>query len=122
MLHRLINIAGPSLGVLALIVMFSGNQGTSAQSTSRCAPYPAFPDASCTGVLPGVTRTSSGSITTTSAGQVIQNLNVSGRITVNHDNVTIRNVKITNPSGVAITNISSQSKNLLIEDVELDGT
>ena len=108
--------------VLGLVIALSGTGGTGAQSASRCAPFPSFPDASCTGVLPGVARTNSGSITTSSAGQVIQNLNVSGKIVVNHDNVTIRNVKITNPGGVAITNISSQSRNLLIEDVELDGT
>lgn len=81
-----------------------------------------FPDEDCTGVLPGVTRTSSGSITTSSNGQIIENLNVSGRITVQHDNVTIRNVRVTNPNGVAITNIAAETDNLLIEDVELDGT
>jgi hypothetical protein len=73
-------------------------------------------------VLPNVARTNSGSITTSYDGQVIANLNVNGRITVNHNNVTIRNVKVTNPGGVAITNIGTKATGLLIEDVELDGT
>src|SRR3954466_3550073 len=77
----------------------------SSSSHAACPPYPAFPDANCTGVLPGVARTNSGSMTTSSNGQVIENLNVNGTITVRHSNVTIRNVKVTNPGGVAITNI-----------------
>ena len=87
-----------------------------------------FPDANCTGVLPGITRTSqSGTLTTTSHGQVIQNLNLNGHIIVSHNNVTIRNVKITNPqtggNGVAISTAACGScTGTLIEDVELDGT
>lgn len=120
--HRLSKIAVPSATLLVLFLLFWGSNGTKAQSGSRCPAYPAFPDANCTGVLPGVTRTNSGSITTSSAGQVIQNLNITGRITVNHNNVTIRNVKITSPNGIAITNIASGATGLLIEDVDLDGT
>jgi hypothetical protein len=101
-----------------------GANPSAAPMPRTCPPYPAFPDASCTGVLPGVTRTNSGSITTTSNGQVIQNLNVNGPIVVRHSNVTIRNVKVTNPGGVAISNIGcgGSCTNLLIEDVDLDGS
>lgn len=122
--YRLLKIAGPFAAFLAFFLLFSGSEGPQAQGAPRtCPAYPAFPDANCTGVLPGITRTNSGSITTSTAGQVIQNLNVTGRITVNHNNVTIRNVKITNPGGLAITNgCGSGRTGTLIEDVELDGT
>jgi hypothetical protein len=122
MSYRVLNCAVSSAVFVGLMVLLSGSDGMLAQSGSRCPAYPAFPDAACTGTLPGVARTSSGSITTSSAGQVIQNLDINGRITVNHNNVTIRNVKITNPRGVAISNIASGATGLLIEDVELDGT
>jgi hypothetical protein len=91
--------------------------------STRCAPYPAFPDAACTGTLPGITRTASGSITTSFDGQVIENLNITGRIGVAHANVIIRNVRITNPGGVAVSNISCGSRcRYTLEDSELDGT
>lgn len=83
-------------------------------------PADKFPGAACTGVLPGVSRTSSGSITTTGNGQIIQNLNINGSIQVNHSNVLIKNVKITQPGGAAIS-INGPS-GLVIEDCELDGT
>jgi hypothetical protein len=77
-------------------------------------------------VLPGITRTNSGSITTSSNGQVIQNLNVTGKITVQHSNVSILNVKVTVTSnqGPAISNIGAGPgiTGLLIQDVEIDGS
>jgi hypothetical protein len=106
---------------LGLALLSLSTIGTKAQSASRCPAFPSFPDASCTGTLPGIARTSSGSITTSSDGQLIQNLNISGKIVVRHHNVTIRNVKITNPNGVAISN-NQGGTGLVIEDCELDGT
>jgi hypothetical protein len=97
-----------------------GNGTTSPPSGPRsCPPYPAFPDATCTGVLPGIARTNTGSFQTTSDGQVIENLNVDGRITVNHNNVLIRNVKFTS-RGTAISIL--QKTGLVVEDCEIDGT
>jgi hypothetical protein len=78
-----------------------------------------MPDASCTGVLPGVARTTTGSFSTSANGQVIANLTVNGRITVNHSNVVIRNV-LFNSGGQAI-NINGPT-NLLVEDCEINGT
>lgn len=48
------------------------------------------------------TLTNSGGMTTSKDGQVIQNLNVTGRITVQHKNVTIKNCKVTNNEYYAI--------------------
>lgn len=87
---------------------------------SRCPAYPAFPDASCTGVLPGSSLSPSGSVTTSFDGQVIQNLDISGSIQVNHNNVTVRNVRLRNPGGTAITVL--QKTGLVVEDCEIDGT
>jgi hypothetical protein len=88
--------------------------------SSRCPAYPAFPDASCTGVLPGSSLSPSGSVTTAFDGQVIQNLDINGSIQVNHNNVTVRNVRLRNPGGTAITVL--QKTGLVVEDCEIDGT
>jgi hypothetical protein len=84
-------------------------------------PADKFPGAACTGVLAGIARANSGSISTSSDGQVIQNLNISGSIQVNHHNVRIKNVNITNPGGGAIA-IDPSKVGLVIEDCEIDGT
>lgn len=53
------------------------------------------PDATNTGVLPGVSRTTtSGNITMSTAGGVLENRNVLGRVIVTAANVTIRNCRI----------------------------
>jgi len=53
-----------------------------------------WPDATNTGVQSGITLTPSGSVTTSSDGQLIENLDITGTITVNHDNVIIRNCRL----------------------------
>src|SRR5688572_30489076 len=122
MCRRMLKAGVKSALVLSLVLLGLGNEGTNAQS-SRCPAYPAFPDANCTGTLPGVARTSSGSITTSSNGQIIQNLNISGSIFVQHANVIIRNVRITNPGGVAVANAAGGTgSSFTLEDCELDGT
>lgn len=93
-----------------------------------CPPYVngttrgEFPDENCTGVLPGIARTNSGPFTTSSNGQVIENLNISGTLTVNHSNVYIHNVKFTGVDEPLISNISNSSTSFTAEDIEVDGT
>ena len=60
-----------------------------------CPPLPAYPDANCTGVLPGVSRTNASTMTVSQNGAVIENLTLSGRLTITGDNVTVRNVHLT---------------------------
>jgi len=80
------------------------------------------PDASNTGVPTGVTLTNSGSIVTTSNGQVIQNLNVTGSIEVRHSNVTIRRCRITGPFSIwAGIGRNNSSTGTLVEDCEVNG-
>lgn len=59
-----------------------------------CAPYPSFPDASCTGPT-GTLTTYTGSQTFNTPGQVIENviINTSG-FAVGANNITFRNCKI----------------------------
>lgn len=83
------------------------------------APAPApgrFPDASSTG--PSGSLKSSSSVRVTQNGAVVENLAVSGSVTVEADNVTVRNLHIeaTGQYGLKVT-----GKNVLIEDVEIDG-
>ncbi|TXG77667.1 hypothetical protein E6P97_01290 [Patescibacteria group bacterium] len=99
-------------------------QSVKAQSTqvgtNRCPAFPQFPDASCTGTLPGVARSEFNGVKYTSKdGEVIENLNINGEIRVEHNNVTIRNVRVKSNGGNAI--YIHQKTNLLIEDCELNG-
>lgn len=72
------------------------NPTTPTTPTGRsCPPLPAYPNANCTGVLPGVARTSMSGTTITQNGAVLENVNVSGRLTINASNVVIKNMKLT---------------------------
>lgn len=91
--------------------------------TSRCPAYPALPDASCTGTLPGVARTNyEGNLDVTTDGAVIENMNVNGAIFVQAKGVIIRNVKAKwiNTGGNRYPFVA-YSPGTLIEDVEIDG-
>src|SRR3954470_11416078 len=72
-----------------------------------------------TGLLPGITLTQQASgISTTSSGQIIENLEILGGISVGHANVIIRNCWIRGSSthaGAFISNTNS-TRNLLVED------
>ena len=66
-----------------------------------------------TGVPAGTALTSSGSLTVTKAGTVIDGLNVNGGITVAASNVTIRNSRVTGT-------IQMNSGSMLVDHVEID--
>jgi hypothetical protein len=61
---------------------------------STCTPQSGFPDASNTGVPPGVTLKDSGPITSTHAGQVIERVRVNGSVRIRHDNVILRQCEV----------------------------
>lgn len=79
----------------------------------------AWPDASNTGVPPGMTLTSSGSITTSAHGQVIRLKNFSGSVTVNHNNVLIEFCKFRTSANFPIR-ITPGRTGCVIRDVEID--
>ncbi len=81
-----------------------------------------YPDETNTGVPAGTTLTDSGSLTITTNGAVVQNLNISGAITVNASNVTIRNCRITSGDYYPIRWDSGEHTGLLVEDSEIIGT
>lgn len=64
-----------------------------AAGPQNCPPLPAYPDENCTGVLPGVPRTTfAANRTITQDGMVIENVNVTGWLIIDADNVVIRNM------------------------------
>src|SRR5262245_36635784 len=54
-----------------------------------------WPNAGNTGIRPGITLTNfTGSLVSSQAGQIIENLNVTGPIVITHNNVTVRNCRV----------------------------
>lgn len=78
-----------------------------------------YPDETNTGVPAGTTLTSSGSITINTNGAIVQDLDISGQIIVNADNVTIRRVRITSWDYYPIA--YTEHTGLLVEDSEIIG-
>jgi hypothetical protein len=82
-------------------------------------PSGGTPNESNTGVPPGTVLTPSGSMTITTAGAVISAREITGSVTVDAPNVTIRNSRIVSNDFMAIR---SNSTGLVVEDSEiLDG-
>ncbi|WP_018352912.1 right-handed parallel beta-helix repeat-containing protein [Longispora albida] len=80
-----------------------------------------WPSEANTGVPKGTALKPSGSITVTKSGTVIEGLEVTGCITIKTSNVTIRKTKI-NAVGCGVkTDLEGTYKNVLVEDVEIDG-
>jgi hypothetical protein len=75
-----------------------------------------LPDASNTGVPAGTSLTASGAITTSTSGQVIDARDITGTVTVNHADVTIKRSRITS-NGFNV--IDNNSTGLVVEDSEL---
>src|SRR5262245_41394421 len=76
----------------------------------------AFPDASNTGVPPGVTLTPSGSITINTAGAVVSGLDITGGVIITAPNVTLVNctVRATGFAGIVV-----QASGAVIENCEV---
>ena len=80
----------------------------------------AFPDASNTGVPEGTILTNSGSITSSSDGQIIDARNITGTVTINHNNVTLKRSRVRG-SGFWMVSIANGRTGAVIEDSEIDG-
>lgn len=96
-----------------------------AASTRNPGPvYASWPNASNTGVPAGKKLTPrTGDLIITKAGTVVDGLNIRGCISVRADNVTIRNtlVRASCAEGTIGPGYNTEPKNLLVEDVEIDG-
>lgn len=79
-----------------------------------------WPDSTNTGVPAGTSLTNSGSVSSSSNSQIIQDLRISsGGIVVTHSNVTVRRCQITCDTFHALNGISST--NLTVQDCEIIG-
>lgn len=79
--------------VVTLAGLYDSVEAGLATAWDIAAPASAgFPDASNTG--PSGTLTPSGSVVTTSDGQIVEDLDVTGTIEVRHDNVVVRNCRV----------------------------
>lgn len=115
----------------ATAVTDSGASGGSAVKFSATATFQAncivkpsvcgYPDETNTGVPAGIVLTSSGSITVTTAGTVIDKKDISGQVIIRANNVTIRNSRITSGDYYPIDN-NNGNTGLLVEDTEIKGT
>lgn len=108
----------------------SNNQTSSPSSTQTssalvgCWAKPSacgYPDATNTGVQPGVTLTPSGSRTITQNGAVVQNLLITGELDIFANNVTVRNVKIVATGGYHALYTGWNYSGIVIDHVEIDG-
>ena len=79
-------------------------------------PSSGYPDASTTGPA-GALTSSTGNVTISTAGAVLENRDIAGCVTVNAPNVTIRNSRIRCAGQSAIW---SGSTGLVVEDTEVD--
>lgn len=84
-------------------------------------PTTGFPDATNTGVKAGVALTKfTGVKRSTKAGEVIQNLDITGSFYIVHADVTIRNCKLTATTRYHAIH-QDRVKNLTVEDCEING-
>lgn len=84
-------------------------------------PSSYWPSDATTGVPRGTTLRASGSVTVTTAGQTISNLDINGCVVVRASNVRILRSRIRCNSTTYGIFAASNVRNLLIEDVEVDG-
>lgn len=71
-----------------------GSESPPLSDSQGCPAYPAFPTGSCTGVPSGTTLSSVTTFSTSSNGQTINGLLITGDLVINHDNITVTNSRI----------------------------
>ena len=121
------------MAALATGVLLGGcGNGGGADGTATAAPAASetrLPPLDCpgdedTGVSAGIELEPSDDITTEEDGQVIEGLEVDGKIEVRHDDVTIRDVRVLADGhfGIVVpSDLSGDVEGLLIEDTEVVG-
>lgn len=70
------------------------------------------------------TLTASGNVSTSSDNQVIQGLDISGTVSINHNNVTLKQCRVTisDPTGSAVHLASDPISGTVIEDCQINGS
>ena len=107
--------------ILISTLLFSacGSGGSSTPSGAKISGN--LPSAANTGVPPGTKLTKSDSIIVTTDGEIIENLDITGSITVLANNVTIRKVRLTSNDYYPIRYFDNNNTGLLVEDSEIIG-
>lgn len=100
----------------------SPRSGTSTPDTSASSTsvVPEFPNAASTGVPSGTRLKPSDKLVITEDNTVIDGLHVDGTITIDADNVTVRNTLVQSPTDMYPIKVTPGSTGALIEDVEID--
>jgi hypothetical protein len=89
--------------------------------STAASPAPgSWPGPSNTGVVNASVLSPSGSVRVTQNGAVVENLRITGQLTVEADNVTIRNVYIDGTASYGIK-VDPETSGTLIEDVTIAG-
>jgi hypothetical protein len=110
--RRVQGMGVPSLPFLAGVSLGSG-------VTLGILSSGGFPNASNTGVPAGTTLTPSGSVTTSANGQVIDALDITGTLAINHTGVLVKRCRIRQSNVTSI--VEPNASGCVIEDCEIDG-
>lgn len=120
-LVRLLVITVTAVTVTLLGVMALMARDDDPQADTTVSEAPAFPTASTTGVPAGTALKASGSVTVSTAGAVVEGLDVRGTVHINASNVTLRKSRITGADWVMVR-IKEGVTGVRIEDVEVNGS
>ena len=90
-------------------------------ATSTPSTPTEFPDATNTGVPEGVTLTPYyGNLVINTPGAVIEGLDIRGNVTINADNVILKNCKVTS-SAFSVVSIDEGATGVIVQDCEING-
>lgn len=112
---------GAGTPTLIIHLFGPGHEDGTPQVTAPPTPITYWPDASTTGVPPGAPLRASGGLTLRTAGQVVSNLDITGCVRVHASNVRILRSRIRCDSTAYGIFTVSGARNLVIEDVEING-
>lgn len=119
----------PELGTLsggAASIVDSNASGGESVRFGADVGYGPFPTPETTGPRTTALTPVSGGLTSSYDGQVIENMEVTGRVTILHDNVTVRDTKINGTGTYMITTDQKANGecpvNAVFEYIEIDGT
>jgi PKD repeat protein len=108
--------------ILCLLAASSSPAGAAAcfSSPSSCG----YPDATNTGIPPGTELTASGSRTISTNGQVLGGVDLTGKLTITADNVTVQNSRLyraASGNGTTVIQLENGADNFTIKDSEVYG-
>lgn len=89
-------------------------------STPTPPPVTGWPGASNTGVPAGIELETSGSVTVTTNGTVIDGLDINGSLTIRANNVVVKNTRIRSNAFWPVT-IGNGASGVVLQDIEVDG-